>query len=194
MIRYWLVFLFVGSWFLCLGQNADETGCQSLTDAIGIQGDLALPDIVVDSISEVTNEDPEHIDAVDAAIEDNVAGHPVFVDYKETKYWWRYKTLQTAGWVCFGCGAGFLVGGYALLFAAFASDSSAASVLGITGGVMLFSSPLLIVASIPLLATAYYNRHKAKKLKLDVGVSQIPSFTASPYAMQTPVVSFSLDF
>ena len=34
----------------------------------------------------------------------------------------------------------------------------------------------------------------AKKLKLDVGVSQIPSFIASPYAMQTPAISFSLDF
>lgn len=93
------MFLFVGSWLLCHGQNADETECQSLTEAIGIQGDLALPD---KNISELTNEDPELIDAVDAEIEDNVAGQPVFVDDKETKYWWRYKTLQTAGWVCFG--------------------------------------------------------------------------------------------
>lgn len=193
MRRFWYLFLFIVSWLGCFSQNAVKITSETFSDVIQIQDDVDLQFLGVDNVSEVTKDDPE---LIEATIEDSLGEQPGFIDYKETKYWRRYKALRTAGWVCFGCGAGFLVGGYALIFAAFISSNSsvAAGALGITGGLMFFSSPLLIVASVPLLATAYYNRHKAKKLNFNIGVSQIPSMTASPLAMKTPAVSFSLEF
>lgn len=192
MTRYWYLFIFIVSWLGCFSQDAVEITSETFSDVIQIQDGLDLPYLGGDNVSEVNKEDTELLEAM---VEDNMAEQSGFIDYKDTKYWRRYKALRTAGWTCLGCGAGFLVGGYFLVFAAFVSTNSfACKALALTGGLMFFSSPVLIVASIPLLATAYSNRHKAKKLKLNVGVSQMPSITAAPMAMKTPAVSFSLDF
>ncbi|MDE6341371.1 MAG: hypothetical protein K2K93_03555 [Muribaculaceae bacterium] len=116
-------------------------------------------------------------------------------NFKDNKYWGRYTALRAAGWACFGAGAGFLIGGYALLFAAMTTtNDSWANAAGIMGGIMFFSSPVLVTASIPLLACAYYNRYKAKHLKLDVGVSCIHSERYAPCKVSAPALSLALNF
>lgn len=124
-----------------------------------------------------------------------IKSESVKFDYKQTKYWGRYTALRAAGWSCFGVGAGFLVGGYAFLFASTTTTNFQwANAAGIMGGIMFFSSPILIVSSIPLIACAYYNRYKAKHLKLDVGVSYLPSDRFQMQKHSTPALSLALNF
>lgn len=115
-------------------------------------------------------------------------------DYKESKYWGRYTALRTAGWVTFGAGMGFFIGGYAMILGAWATDCDAADGLGVAGSCMLFSAPVLVLTSIPLLACAYYNRSKAKKMFLNAEASILPSGGASPYKTSTPALTLSLTF
>ena len=116
-------------------------------------------------------------------------------DYKATKYWNRYRTLRTAGWACFGTGMGFLVCGYAFLLSTFSTTSDSwDNVAEPMGIVMLFSCPVLVLTSIPLLSVAYYNKHKANNLKLDVGMSYIPIKNLSRNKFSSPALNFALNF
>ncbi len=201
MKRYLGLFLFLASWFGCFCQNPVDNGALSSTDVIHIDDALLVqcadPEFVSDALVE-TPEIIEESEGAETSIDTDIATMPVSFDYKETKYWKRYKKLRTAGWTCLGVGAGFFVGGYALIFAAFLSSDYHA--FGIPGGILFFSSPLLVLASIPLLTTAYINRHKAKKMNLNVGVSQLTGYAngVAPYLSMrhpnTPAVSFSLEF
>lgn len=116
------------------------------------------------------------------------------LNYKESKYWGRYTALRTAGWITFGTGVGFFIGGYAMILGACWAADDNADVLGVTGSLMLLSAPVLVLTSIPLLACAYYNRSKAKKMYLNVGASMLPSGGSSPFKASTPALSLALTF
>ena len=116
-------------------------------------------------------------------------------DYKESKYWGSYIALRTAGWITLGTGVVFFISGYSCILSAWGTSHDAvADRLAIAGSIMLVSSPILVVGSIPLLACAYYNRSKAKKMYLNAGASILPSGGASPYKTSIPAMTFSLTF
>lgn len=196
MIRSVCLLLMLVSCIMGLCQNHMEIE-SSVLDSITAVGYPIGEDIahIYEPYASNSEESVVISESIYETIEEYAPDQPIFIDYKNSKYWKRYKSLLTAGWVCLGTGVAFGVGGYFLLFAAYnTAHDAAADALAITGSLMLFSSPVLIVASIPLLSTAYYNRYKAKKMKLDVGVSKILLKSASPYAMQTPALSLSLNF
>ena len=116
-------------------------------------------------------------------------------DYKQSKYWKRYIDLRTAGWITFGVGAGFFIGGYAAVLGAWVSNSKMiCDFLATIGFPMLISSPFLVITSIPLLACAYWNRYKAKKMTMDVGMNLINSGGRSPFKMTTPALALTMNF
>lgn len=127
--------------------------------------------------------------------ETKVAIEPTEFDYKTTKYWGRYTALRTTGWACFGTGIGFIICGYGLLLSTFSGTSDSwANVAGPMGVIMLFSSPVLVFASIPILSIAYYNKHKAKNLKLNIGMSHISVRALPQNKFSTPALSLALNF
>ena len=123
-----------------------------------------------------------------------IAVTPQF-DYKESKYWGSYTALRTAGWITLGTGVVFLISGYSCILGAWGTMHDAvADRLAVAGSIMLVSSPILVVTSIPLLACAYYNRSKAKKMYMNVGASMLPSGNLSPLKVSTPALSLALTF
>lgn len=176
-------------------QEADQFDLNVLMPA-GADGLLSIEDGGSSedfSMVEFSEEPQEGIEEASSSASPVISVTPQF-DYKESKYWGRYTALRTAGWITFGTGVGFFIGGYAMILGAWATDSDVADGLGVAGSLMLLSAPVLVLTSIPLLACAYYNRSKAKKMYLNVGASMLPSGGSSPFKASTPALSLALTF
>ncbi len=181
MKKYIVLLLLLATYIGCRCQGLEADSC-----FMDVAATLDYKDV------QINDDEVIEIDEVKA---DSIISSPVVFNYKNTKYWGRYTALRAAGWACFGVGIGCCVGGYALMFAAMTTTNDDWSrVVGPVGGYMFFSSPLLVAASIPLLACAYYNRYKAKHLKLDVGVSCIQPGKFAPCRVSTPALNFALNF
>ncbi len=119
--------------------------------------------------------------------------------YKDTVQWKRYKRLRKWGWTCLGVGLGGYISMYALFIAAW-TDAWPNNTFGhildaiTVGSVVTFYylGPVLMLASIPLLATAYTYRYKARHLK--VGLTAMSDLRTSQRLAATPGVSLSLTF
>ena len=151
--------------------------------------DLSMVVFLEDPQEDSQEEDEEKLTSESPGI----AVTPQF-DYKESKYWGSYIALRTAGWITLGTGAVFFISGYSCILGAWGAHDAVADRLAIAGSIMLVSSPILVVTSIPLLACAYYNRSKAKKMYLNVGASMLPSGSLSPFKASTPALSLALTF
>ncbi|MDE6478647.1 MAG: hypothetical protein K2L45_00125 [Muribaculaceae bacterium] len=196
-MKRWLISIMIlmcslgsyGQFTVCNGQTefpvpTDDTDIlylESLTDNESIAGE-----------SPCISETREENDITTASMETTDI---MTFDYKQSKYWRRYIDLRTAGWITFGVGAGFFIGGYAAVLGAWVSPSEKiGNFLATPGIIMLISSPFLVVTSIPLLACAYWNRYKAKKMTIDVGMNLINSGGRSSFKMTTPALALTMNF
>ena len=177
-------------------QEPDHSGLDGVLPDVA-EGLLLVKDgVCSDDFSKVVfSEEPreerkENLSSDSSAI----AVTPQF-DYKESKYWGSYIALRTAGWITLGTGVVFFISGYACILSSWGSAHDAvADRLAVVGSIMLVSSPILVVTSIPLLACAYYNRSKAKKMYLNVGATTLRPCGASPFKASTPALSLALTF
>lgn len=113
-------------------------------------------------------------------------------DYQNTPEWGKYKALRTVGWTTFGIGIAATTTGALLLFASnsdLGSDamSTASKALMISGGV-------ITIASIPIISIAYYNRNKAKKIGMSMGVTQLSAPIIGQNIAYTPAMNFTITF
>ncbi len=110
-------------------------------------------------------------------------------DYKKTAEWGKYKALRAVGWTFLGVGSVSLVGGLFEL----ALEQALSGKHSLAGPIMMISGGAFCVASIPILITAYNNRNKAKRMSLEVGMSQITSPTFAMNNLNVaPALSFKL--
>lgn len=125
----------------------------------------------------------------------NLDAHPVNINtnqfYKETKYWGHYTALRAAGWGCFGLGFGCFIGG-AITFMATMNESSSDG--PIVGAALMLASPVLVVASIPLITMAYVNRRKAMKMKtrVNLDLASIPIRGVGARRFSAPALGVSI--
>lgn len=188
-----LLFLFsIDCFCQDIQMNPIYLDCDTIATATDVESGFMCADRTIDGVGEI----PDDEVVSKEFFEEKKTGDEVTkFDYKSTKYWDRYKTLRTAGWICFGGGIGFCITGYWLMFASFAiSNDRTSTVLGVSGALLFLTSPILVATSIPLLSIAYYNRHKAKHMKFDVGMSSIPTPVFSRNRFSTPALSFALNF
>ncbi len=167
--------------------NGDAT-VTTVNNVVMVSDSIAAEKLMEEDFSEI-----ESAQAVGFMEGTPVAGNTVF-DYKKTKYWERYKTLRTTGWLCFFGSYATAFVGYGLILAAFASSSKFTLALGYLGFGLMYTSPFIFLASIPILSIAYYNKHLAKRMKFDVGVSQIPANNFSRNKFSSPALSLAFNF
>ncbi|MDE6116233.1 MAG: hypothetical protein K2O30_10020 [Duncaniella sp.] len=113
-------------------------------------------------------------------------------DYQNTPEWGKYKALRTVGWTTFGVGIAATTTGALLLFASnsdLGSDAmpTASKALMISGGV-------ITIASIPIISIAYHNRNKAKKIGINMGVTQLSAPIIGQNIAYTPAMNFTITF
>lgn len=112
--------------------------------------------------------------------------------YKNTPEWGKYKALSAVGWTALGVGVAMTTTGVLLCFTSnsdLGSDamSTASKALMISGGV-------ISVASIPIISVAYYNRNKAKKIGVGMGMTQLSTPTVGQNICYTPAMNFTITF
>lgn len=94
---------------------------------------------------------------------------PIF--YKSTAEWKKFKIMRAVGWSAFGVGLATVAFG-GLYAAAVAVDKGD---LGWPGVALFAGGGGLMVASVPILIVGYRYKHKAERLKLDVGLGALRS-------------------
>ena len=109
-------------------------------------------------------------------------------DYKKTSEWGTYKALRAVGWSALGLGVPTTVTGV------FAAILGADGSTNPTGKIVFLTGVSLTAASIPLLATAYYYRHKAKKMHLTLGATGLTSPGSFNRADLAPGLALTLRF
>lgn len=113
--------------------------------------------------------------------------------YKQTPEWTKYKTLRTVGWTTFGVGVATVGAGlYTSILLANLHGSRSDKTKA--GPIVTFTGLGLTAASIPILACAYYYRHKAKKTYMSVGVTQLSAPTFGAGLSYTPAMNFTIMF
>lgn len=195
MKRFYFLFLaLIGSIYGFCQQSTIEPEIDTLSYSVAENAD---GEFYADNLLSTRRTDqaltPEE-SSLDAITENQIYNAVASTDYKESKYWGRYTALRTAGWITLGTGGLFFLAGSSMILGAIGQDSGSADALGITGSILLFSAPVLVIASIPLLGCAYWNRNKAKKMYLNVGTSLLQSDKTSPFNTYTPALSFALRF
>ncbi len=110
-------------------------------------------------------------------------------DYKQTSEWKKYKTLRTLGWCSLGVGVP--VTAFGIWLAIYEYDHYKEATLGAT---VIAIGGTFTLASIPLFISSSHYKNKAKKLSLNMGVTQIatPTFTAT--SKNAPALSLALSF
>lgn len=165
-------------------QSADSVAIAETIEVISeeISGDVTLTE---DNVPEViVVEAPDSADVMDVKI---------VYDYKQSPQWVKYKTLRTVGWSMAGASVGLFLGGFAVALCCFANDFSDDGV-AVAGAWLIVSAPVVLVASIPILAVAYRNRYKAKHLKLEAGVDMIRTQSPMLAMRPTPAAGLTLRF
>lgn len=195
MKRFYFLFLtLISSIYGFCQQSSKEFEIDTLSYCMdgNADGEFCVDDLICEPLTDsgLPSEESSFDSSTDNKIDKTVAS----TDYKESKYWGRYTALRTAGWITLGTGGLFFLAGSTMILSAIGNDSDSADALGVAGSLLLFSAPVLVIASIPLLGCAYWNRNKAKKMYLNVGASLLPSDKTSPFDINTPAISLALRF
>lgn len=110
-------------------------------------------------------------------------------NYKDTHEWHKYKVLRAIGWSCLGASLPLGIVGIDMMFRSiFTLDDGRAK----AGAIIATVGAAMELASIPILIVAYHNRHKAKNMNLNLGLSTLNL----PYQFtnDVPALSISFDF
>lgn len=112
--------------------------------------------------------------------------------YKNTPEWGKYKALRAVGWTTLGIGVATTATG-TLLCLVSNSDLGSDAMSGASKALMI-SGGVITMASIPIISIAYYNRNKAKKIGLSMGISQIVTPTMQLNMAYNPAINFAITF
>lgn len=120
------------------------------------------------------------------------------LNYKKTKEWKRYQTLQAVGWSMLGTGIPCFLGGIGCIInglGAAEEGSKNASNLGYTGIALLCTGSVMTVVSIPILISAYHYRSKARKMGVSLSAITTPKVGGSNMAYNyAPALSVAITF
>ena len=185
-----LILIAIACSFSCFAQDYEANSnpdliCAPAYDTADLQNDTIMSQ--TENISEVGANPTVCVEENDAVKEASV------FDYKNIIYWQRYQKFSLAGWGCLCMSLAAPLVGYVFLLASLTTEK-ASSTLYTIGTAICFVGPVLFIASIPLLSIAYYNRHKAKHLKFDVGISAIQPKDFSNKRFSSPALSLSMNF
>lgn len=113
--------------------------------------------------------------------------------YKNTAEWSKYKTLRAIGWTTFGVGVA-TTGVGVVVSLALASIHGPNRDKTVAGPIVLCSGLGMTAASIPILISAYHYRSKAKKIGMNMGVTQLTAPTIGHTLSYTPAMNFTITF
>ena len=119
---------------------------------------------------------------------------PMLMDdaYKNTPKWGKYKALRAVGWTALGVGVAMTTTGVLLCFTSNSDLGSEA--MSTASKALMISGGVITVASIPIISVAYYNRNKAKKIGVGMGMAQLSTPTVGQNICYTPAMNFTITF
>lgn len=117
---------------------------------------------------------------------------PMAEAYKNTPEWGKYKALSTVGWTTFGIGIAATTTGVILLFTS--NSDLGSNTMSTASKATIISGTAITAASIPIICVAYHNKHKAKEIGMNMGITRLSAPSIGQNLSYTPALNFTITF